>query len=450
MRFLISGKDLKEMTLKTKRLLFGTSIIALIAAIAGGIYYFYENQKREQFIYDTLKEYSKTAEFVNISSKNWDNTIWIDSSINRNEITAIHFVEDYNHEGDVAWLFDGMTGYFNKGEIYMIVGESIRITGTMNGAFAGLENLVTIDGFDRLDTSNVTDMSYLFQKCKKLEKIDFTNFETDSLVLAKGMFLDCASLSVLDLSKNNMSSLKDAESMFENCHALDEIYLPSTPSMETARRMFYKIGTQSGSGTTIYGGLDTTNCKDIGYIVAESMIVNLDFMQNINTENVENAEYAFYNSSLPSEFDLSSWKTSKIKNMNNMLSVNPTMRKCNLNGWDVSSLEQCEYMFFYNSGMRELQIQWNNAKNVAKAQSMFKRCFSLEVLDLSSFNNIHFGDARELFAECENLKILYVENLNADVSDDMFKYCGTLNGELVDDFYDIEFGKANNFFSGKE
>ena len=133
-----------------------------------------------------------------------------------------------------------------------------------------------------------------------------------------------------------------------------------------------------------------------------------------------------------------------------MLSVNPTMRKCNLNGWDISSLEQCEYMFFYNSGMRELQIQWNNAQNVAKAQSMFKRCFSLEVLDLSAFNNVHFGDARELFAESENLTILYVENLNADVSDDMFKYCGTLNGELVDDFYDIEFGKANNFFARKE
>ena len=54
------------------------------------------------------------------------------------------------------------------------------------------------------------------------------------------------------------------------------------------------------------------------------------------------------------------------------------------------------------------------------------------------------------FSECENLKTLYVENINADVSDDMFKYCSTLNGELEDDFYDIEFGKENNFFERKE
>ncbi len=65
--------------------------------------------------------------------------------------------------------------------------------------FSSFRNLSKIEGMDRLDTSKVTDMSYMFYRCCKLTSIDLSDFDTSNVRSMGGMFNGCSKLSSLDL-----------------------------------------------------------------------------------------------------------------------------------------------------------------------------------------------------------------------------------------------------------
>jgi surface protein len=54
--------------------------------------------------------------------------------------------------------------------------------------------------FDNFDTSNTTDMSYMFYACGRLSALDLSGFDTGNVTNMAGMFLGCTSLNSLDLS----------------------------------------------------------------------------------------------------------------------------------------------------------------------------------------------------------------------------------------------------------
>ena len=74
------------------------------------------------------------------------------------------------------------------------------------------------------DTSSVTDMGFMFNKCHKLKEIKgINNFNTFNVTNMKAMFNECNELEYLDLSNFDTSSVTDMEAMFNECHKLKEI-----------------------------------------------------------------------------------------------------------------------------------------------------------------------------------------------------------------------------------
>ena len=49
-----------------------------------------------------------------------------------------------------------------------------------------------------IDTSNITDMNYMFLNCKKLTSLDLSNFNTSKVIDMSSMFSKCSSLTSLD------------------------------------------------------------------------------------------------------------------------------------------------------------------------------------------------------------------------------------------------------------
>ena len=81
--------------------------------------------------------------------------------------------------------------------------------------FANLSEIMQIEGLNKLDTKQVTDMSYMFSNCKGLTNLDLSNFKTENVTDMSGMFYDCKSLTNLDVSKFNTKNSSGKESVLK-------------------------------------------------------------------------------------------------------------------------------------------------------------------------------------------------------------------------------------------
>ena len=85
-------------------------------------------------------------------------------------------------------------------------------------------NLATIEGFENLNTENMTKMTYMFFLCRNLSSLDLTNFNTGNVTEMWSMFEGCEGLTSLDLTSFNTANVTDMDAMFRGCSTLTTIY----------------------------------------------------------------------------------------------------------------------------------------------------------------------------------------------------------------------------------
>ena len=84
-------------------------------------------------------------------------------------------------------------------ELYIASDTKIKLQNA-RGLFGGYENLCEINLDKWIDSSSVSDMSYMFCGCHSLKKLDVSGFDTSHVINMKSMFDYCSSLKKLDLS----------------------------------------------------------------------------------------------------------------------------------------------------------------------------------------------------------------------------------------------------------
>ena len=89
----------------------------------------------------------------------------------------------------------------------------------MSKMFNGCENLQKLD-LSSFDTSNVKNMCYMFSRCENLQKLDLSSFDTSNVKNMCYMFSRCENLQGLDLSSFDTSNVKNMRHMFSNCRNL--------------------------------------------------------------------------------------------------------------------------------------------------------------------------------------------------------------------------------------
>ena len=71
-----------------------------------------------------------------------------------------------------------------------------------------------------IDTSQVTDIRYMFQDCSALTSLDLSNFNTSKVTSMYQMFRNCNSLQEIICPNGfDMSSCTDVDSMFTSCNS---------------------------------------------------------------------------------------------------------------------------------------------------------------------------------------------------------------------------------------
>ena len=186
--------------------------------------------------------------------------------------------------------------------------------------FYNFSKLTEIENINLLDTSNVTDMSHMFQSCIKLTNLDLSSFDTSKVTNMGEMFSGSTRLTILDVSNFDTSQITDMSYMFENC-----------------------------SGLT-----------------------SLD-VSNFDTSNVTNMSYMFKNCSSLTSLDLSNFDTSKITNMSNMFYFCSSLTNLNLSSFNTSKVAIMNNMFFECSRLTSLDVSKFDTSNVTDMSFMFER-----------------------------------------------------------------------------
>ena len=93
----------------------------------------------------------------------------------------------------------------------------------MSGMFSELSDLTSITFGENFDTSNVHNMTNMFENCQTLTSLDLSNFNTSSVRNMSGMFEDCSALTSLDLSSFDTSNVFNMDYMFYNCTSLSSL-----------------------------------------------------------------------------------------------------------------------------------------------------------------------------------------------------------------------------------
>ena len=76
----------------------------------------------------------------------------------------------------------------------IVIDPGVIANQNSRGLFSFLSNLKTIQGLENLDTSQVTDMSYMFFTCSDLPSLDVSHFDTSKVTDMTYMFTDSQDL----------------------------------------------------------------------------------------------------------------------------------------------------------------------------------------------------------------------------------------------------------------
>ena len=95
--------------------------------------------------------------------------------------------------------------------------------------------------FKDVDTSKITNMGKMFNKCSNLTSLDVSNFDTSKVTSMRLIFSNCQNLPSLNLSTFNTGNVTDMTGMFQNCYKLTSLDLSGfdTSNVTTMQNMFY-------------------------------------------------------------------------------------------------------------------------------------------------------------------------------------------------------------------
>ena len=132
-------------------------------------------------------------------------------------------------------------------------------------------------GFKRFETSNVTDMGYMFSECIRLTTLDLSSFETSNVTSMMYMFSRCSELMTLNLSSFETSKVTSMMFMFYGCSELTTLDLSSFETSNVTD-MGYMFGGCSGLTDLDLSNFDTGN---VTYMNA--MVWYCDSLESIKT-----------------------------------------------------------------------------------------------------------------------------------------------------------------------
>lgn len=298
----------------------------------------------------------------------------------------------------------------------------------MRAWFAGCKNLTELLHIDRLDTSAVTDMQFMFHDCSSLEYVDVFGFDTSQVERMNAMFHGCAALQginvggfdtskvismtsmfngcsalvVLDVGRFKTDKVQSFDFMFNDCSSLRRLDVSGfrTPHVESFKSMF--CGCSSLRELDV-SGFDTSSATDMGWMFYGCGGLEALDVSGFRTGSVADFQAMFCNCSSLAALDVSGFDTSSATRLNHMFYGCSALAALDVSGFDTSSVTDMGYMFARCPSLRALDVSGFITSHVEAFLGMFYKCTELAFLDVSGLDTSNATDLRYMFADCLSL-----------------------------------------------
>ena len=241
--------------------------------------------------------------------------------------TGVLGIDEYKEVTPIYCTYDGTlenNTSFQKG-IY-------TYTYTLNGSYISYWSVILTnkDSTDPIteapctyiNDEPITRMTGMFSE-SKATTIDVSKFNTKNVTLMNGMFLSTSATEIKGLDKLDTSNVKEMLYMFSGSQATSlDLSNFDTSNVYDMQWMF-----QSSSATTIdVSSFDTRKLGNMEYMFNGSKVTEIIGLENFNTSKVENMYGTFANLKIE-ELDLSSFDTNKVTNMSWMFINCPNLKR---------------------------------------------------------------------------------------------------------------------------
>ena len=225
----------------------------------------------------------------------------------------------------INWAYNDEPAWYNDEsclEITNVVFDSsfanARPTSTYYW-FGQMNKLTGITGLKYLDTSEVNDMSFMFEDCIALTSLDVSHFDTKNVTYMRAMFSGCSELKSLDVSHFDTKNVTDMASMFSYCNNLTALDV---------------------------SGFDTRKVTDMGGMFSNCQRLTSIDVSNFKTTSTTNLGDMFYCCKALTSLDLSSFNTAKVTDMNWMFHTCTNLQTIYVSkGWNTDNVTQSGNMF---------------------------------------------------------------------------------------------------------
>lgn len=322
---------------------------------------------------------------------------------------------------------------------YNIGADSLDVSGlrtdsveNMEGLFWESHNLKTIRFGGAFSTARATTLHRFFSGCDKLEEVDLSTFQTDSVKDMGFMFYGCITMPRLDVSLLNMANVENMEYIFGQMFALESINLKglNTARVKNMKHLFY--GDRSLK-TIDLSSFDTHNVEDMTSMFLECSGLEHVNLSSFNTANVWGMDFMFQECSSLKELDLSNFNTENVEYTRSMFQNCTSLKELDLTSFELPNAKWIEFMFNGCTGLTSLKLPNLHPKRATWFGSLFRDCSSLTELDLSGLDTDNATQMEHMFEGCTGLKKLDLRSFKTENVNDMnYMFAGCTNLETID------------------
>ncbi|MCL2004354.1 MAG: BspA family leucine-rich repeat surface protein [Oscillospiraceae bacterium] len=203
---------------------------------------------------------------------------------------------DVSEAGDksvMAWYTEAAGKLNEEGEkmynVFLGADGGVKTGENVGTLFCYFTNAETID-VSKLDTSNATRMSGMFNRTDSLTSLDLSGFDTSNVTNMQIMFFEAFALTSLDLSGWDTSNVTTMLQMFNRAYALTSLNL---------------------------SGWDTSKVTDMSMMFNRTSLISLD-LSSFDTSNVTTMSSMFRDTTNLTSLDMSGADFDKVTSTSNM------------------------------------------------------------------------------------------------------------------------------------